>query len=72
MPIRRSLVIQCVLLIETFSFSRSQTQTPVRTVDSVDLVRYSGTLCKIARLPNRFQNQCSGDDSGSRNGEQPD
>jgi apolipoprotein D and lipocalin family protein len=33
----------------------------MRTVDSVDLQRYAGTWYEIARLPNRFQDQCAGD-----------
>lgn len=57
---RRSLTALLIFLMGTFS-SQAQTQPPVRTVDSVDLVRYSGTWYEIARLPNRFQNQCAGD-----------
>lgn len=34
---------------------------PLRPVDSVDLSRYAGRWYEIARLPNRFQNQCTGD-----------
>ena len=33
----------------------------LRTVDSVDLNRYIGRWYEIARLPNRFQDDCTGD-----------
>lgn len=32
---------------------------PLRLVDSVDLERYQGLWYEIARLPNRFQDQCA-------------
>ena len=38
-----------------------QTPSPVRTVPSVDLQRYVGDWFEIARFPNRFQRQCTGD-----------
>jgi len=34
---------------------------PLQTVDNVDLQRYAGTWYEIARLPNRFQEQCVGE-----------
>lgn len=34
---------------------------PLQTVPAVDLGRYSGTWYEIARYPNRFQKQCTGD-----------
>jgi apolipoprotein D and lipocalin family protein len=34
---------------------------PLRVVDSVDLTRYAGRWYEAARLPNKFQNQCTGD-----------
>ena len=34
---------------------------PLPTQDWVDLARYSGRWYEIARLPNRFQDQCAGD-----------
>ena len=36
----------------------AQTQTPVQTVSAVDLNRYAGTWFEVARLPNRFQEDC--------------
>jgi apolipoprotein D and lipocalin family protein len=35
--------------------------SPVQTVPSVDLDRYLGTWYELARLPNRFQEDCVGD-----------
>ena len=34
---------------------------PPTTVDSVDLQRYTGTWHEIAKIPNRFQDQCVAD-----------
>lgn len=34
---------------------------PLRVVDSVDLTRYAGRWYEAARLPNKFQHQCTGD-----------
>lgn len=34
---------------------------PLRVVASVDLKRYAGTWYEVARLPNKFQDQCAGD-----------
>lgn len=39
----------------------STTRPPLRTVDSVDLSRYTGTWYEIARYPNRFQRDCQSD-----------
>jgi apolipoprotein D and lipocalin family protein len=38
---------------------------PVQTVSSVDLSRYTGTWYEIARYPNRFQKQCTGNVTAS-------
>jgi len=35
-------------------------ETAPRTVESVNLKQYSGTWYEIARFPNRFQDQCTG------------
>lgn len=34
---------------------------PLRVVDSLDLTRYAGRWYETARLPNKFQDQCTGD-----------
>jgi apolipoprotein D and lipocalin family protein len=39
----------------------AQEPPPMRTVESVDLERYSGVWYEIARLPNDFQDHCAGD-----------
>ena len=39
----------------------AQHAAPVRTVARVDLNRYAGEWYEVARLPNRFQNDCVGD-----------
>lgn len=44
-----------------FSVARAQTTAPLRTVPFVDLDRYLGDWFEIARLPNRFQRECTGD-----------
>jgi apolipoprotein D and lipocalin family protein len=36
-------------------------EKPLRVVPSIDLERYAGTWYEIARLPNRFQEQCAGE-----------
>ena len=38
--------------------SLAQTPAPVQTVSAVDLSRYAGTWFEVARLPNRFQEDC--------------
>jgi apolipoprotein D and lipocalin family protein len=35
--------------------------TPLKVVPALDLDRYAGTWYEIARLPNRFQDQCAGE-----------
>lgn len=39
----------------------AQSAGPVRTVETVDLKRYVGDWYELARFPNRFQRDCSGD-----------
>lgn len=34
---------------------------PLRVVEAIDYGRYAGTWYEIARLPNRFQDQCAGE-----------
>ena len=36
-------------------------ERPLRVVATVDYEKYAGTWYEIARLPNRFQDQCTGD-----------
>jgi len=39
----------------------AQQSQPLRVVDSIDLTRYTGRWYEAARLPNKFQNHCTGD-----------
>lgn len=42
----------------TFVQARAQTKDKVKTVPSVDIIRYAGKWYEIAKYPNRFQKQC--------------
>jgi len=54
--------ILLVLMVSAGSAAaESTTRQPLRTVDSVDLSRYSGIWYEIARYPNRFQRDCQSD-----------
>ena len=55
-------VVGVICMVSLGSASaESTTRPPLRTVDSVDLSRYSGTWYEIARYPNRFQRACQSD-----------
>ena len=55
-------VVGVIFMVSLGSASaESTTRPPLRTVDSVDLSRYSGTWYEIARYPNRFQRDCQSD-----------
>ena len=49
------------LMVAEGRASEESTTRPLRTVDAVDLKRYSGTWYEIARYPNRFQRDCQSD-----------
>jgi apolipoprotein D and lipocalin family protein len=53
--------IGVVFLFTGQLFSQSKSLGPLNVVDTVDLVRYSGKWYEIARLPNRFQEDCNSD-----------
>ncbi len=57
---RRRLVVM-IYMIGVAAMSTLQASSPVRSLPAVDLTRYAGTWYEIARYPNRFQRQCSGD-----------
>lgn len=40
--------------------AQEHSEQPLEVVPAVNLVRYAGTWYEIARLPNRFQEQCAG------------
>lgn len=50
-----------MLMVAEGLASAESTTRPLRTVDGVDLKRYSGTWYEIARYPNRFQRDCQSD-----------
>lgn len=49
------------LLVAMTTAMQARQPAAVRTVDAVDLDRYLGDWCEIARFPNRFQRHCIGD-----------
>jgi apolipoprotein D and lipocalin family protein len=54
------LVVGAVLAAATFSQAFAGNDADLTTVPSVDLGRYTGKWYEIARYPNRFQKQCTG------------
>ncbi|HZQ70776.1 MAG TPA: lipocalin family protein [Terriglobales bacterium] len=54
-------IIVLMSMVSAARAADSGTRLPLRTVDSVDLNRYSGTWYEIARYPNRFQRDCQSD-----------
>jgi apolipoprotein D and lipocalin family protein len=65
MTVMNLMTVGAILLVLMVSAgsaaAESTTRQPLRTVDSVDLSRYSGTWYEIARYPNRFQRDCQSD-----------
>jgi apolipoprotein D and lipocalin family protein len=55
----KTLGIAAFLLFGISAIAMSQ--TPLKTVDHVDLPRYAGKWYEIARLPNRFEKKCARD-----------
>jgi apolipoprotein D and lipocalin family protein len=55
------LVVGLLLIAPTGVHGQPAEGSVPQVVPSVDLERYSGTWYEIARLPNRFQNDCAGD-----------
>lgn len=56
---KRLITISFTIILATLSFfAQSTKETPVRTVPSVDLNKYSGTWYEIAKYPNKFQKNC--------------
>ena len=56
---RYLLLLPCLLGWATAATASGQPL--LQTVDQVNLDRYVGTWYEVARLPNRFQDHCSGD-----------
>ena len=58
----KTLLSVSVLIISgVVSAAQEHPEQPLEVAPAVNLVRYSGTWYEIARLPNRFQEQCAGD-----------
>src|SRR5688572_5610884 len=56
------VAVLCLALLAAPPSSPTFAQTPpVRTVERVDLARYTGEWVEVARFPNRFQQKCTGD-----------
>ncbi len=53
------------LSLSLFVVTMNAQQRPLDVVSSVDLSRYAGKWYEIARLPNRFQNHCTGNVSAT-------
>jgi apolipoprotein D and lipocalin family protein len=53
--------LTAVVLTLTAALPSSAAPAPLRVVPALDLARYAGTWYEVARLPNRFQKQCTGD-----------
>jgi apolipoprotein D and lipocalin family protein len=56
-----SAVLLVLLISSRSAEAESSAGPPLRTVDNVDLHRYTGTWYEIARYPNRFQRDCQSD-----------
>lgn len=54
-----------VALLSTTMAAMADAREPLELVDSLDLDRYQGRWYEIARLPNRFQDQCAGEVSAN-------
>jgi apolipoprotein D and lipocalin family protein len=63
---KRSLIVGGALLaVATFSYAFNDRNRELTTVPAVDLSRYAGRWYEIARYPNRFQKQCTGNVTAS-------
>ena len=54
-------LLPCVIAMVIRSQGEDTPKQPPQVVPSVDLVRYCGTWYEIAKLPNRFQKDCTSD-----------
>lgn len=58
-------LISLVFFFPASCATRGTSPDPPQTVDHVDLSRYTGLWYEIARIPNRFQQNCAGDVTAS-------
>jgi apolipoprotein D and lipocalin family protein len=54
------IILLCLTQLVLAGAVSAGERQPSETVSQVDLNRYVGTWHEIARLPNRFQDQCAG------------
>lgn len=57
----KEMLLGGVVLVLLAGAGSGRADTTVRTVDRVDLEKYTGEWYEQARFPNRFQRQCAGD-----------
>lgn len=57
----RTLSLALIGLLAAPLAASLRAEPPLRVVDALDLARYAGTWYEIARLPNRFQDDCAGE-----------
>ena len=55
------LSVSVLIFSGVVGVAQEHPEQPLEVVPAVNLVRYAGTWYEIARLPNRFQEQCAGD-----------
>ena len=55
------LPVHLLALALCLPFAALASDPPLRVVDSVDLTQYAGRWFEAARLPNKFQDQCTSD-----------
>ena len=55
------LSVSVLIFSGVVGVAQEHPEQPLEVVPAINLVRYAGTWYEIARLPNRFQEQCAGD-----------
>jgi apolipoprotein D and lipocalin family protein len=61
----RTTLLSLLLPLAVSAFAQDRSTDSLRVVPCVDLARYCGTWYEIARLPNKFQNDCVSDVSAT-------
>jgi apolipoprotein D and lipocalin family protein len=59
------IIFASIIIVTQITFAQETPMQELKVVPSVDLAKYCGTWYEIARLPNRFQNNCEGDVTAS-------
>lgn len=65
MSLLHQRLVGATLLAAWLALGAAVAAPPVQSVPKVDFARYAGTWYELARLPNRFQEQCAGDVSAT-------